>query len=124
MFSQFPLFMPASGGHPSIVYQEQLSSLGYGTALWEPSPIKNFYDQVSIGDVGYIRNGLFYRMFNVTRDWNDASNKKLCEPGCYKRLADNPTDIPALRFGKGEYFPSHISSESNINYIGASRSSE
>jgi len=36
------------------VYREQLSSLRQGIALWEPNPIKGTYDQVSIGDVGYV----------------------------------------------------------------------
>ncbi|KAI0298654.1 hypothetical protein B0F90DRAFT_681103 [Multifurca ochricompacta] len=46
------------------VYREQLASLYYGHALWEPNPA-GLYDQVRIGDVGYVRQGHFLRMFNA-----------------------------------------------------------
>ena len=54
------------GGPPYNIYPEELRPLYHGLSLWEPSPIKNLYDKVSIGDVGYIHKGFFYRMFNVT----------------------------------------------------------
>lgn len=36
----------------------------YGYALWEPSP-GELYEPVSIGDVGFIREGKFHRIFNA-----------------------------------------------------------
>ena len=89
------------------VYLEQLSSLYRGIALWEPEPVKNYYDKVSIGDVGYVYNGIFYRMFNAQLPWDDALNQKLSKdpPGNY-----NPTDsglvfdIQTTRFNKGDYY--------------------
>jgi hypothetical protein len=117
--------MPVPEDHPSNIYREQLSSLYHGLGLWEPSPIKNYYDHISVGDVGYIDDGFFHRMFNVTLEWDDASNKKLCQPEYYKPLADDPLkNIRKSPFAKGEYFSRHISSEDNADYIGAKKPSE
>lgn len=46
------------------VYNGELSSLGYGHALWDPSPLYN-YERVRLGDVGYIRNGMFHLLFSA-----------------------------------------------------------
>lgn len=46
------------------VYQEQLSGLHNGYALWQPDP-GGLYDQVRVGDVGFIRYGHFTRFFNA-----------------------------------------------------------
>ena len=35
-----------------------------GHALWEPDP-GGLYDAVAVGDVGFIREGCFYTLFNV-----------------------------------------------------------
>ena len=58
--------MPAD--NPSEVYQVQLlsRSLSHRHALWNPEPVKNTYDKVSISDFGYVNSqGSFHRMFNV-----------------------------------------------------------
>jgi hypothetical protein len=39
--------------------------------LWNPNPPKTIYIYVSIGDVGYVRDGVFIRMFNVILPWED-----------------------------------------------------
>jgi hypothetical protein len=72
---------------PSNVYREQLSSLNHGLALWDPKPVENIYNHISIGDVGYLlENGAFMRLFNVTLPWDDPSNRLLEVPEEYKRL--------------------------------------
>ena len=72
---------------PSNIYRDQLTSLYHGLALWNPDPVGDIYDQVSIGDVGYISSeGVFVRMFNVTRPWDDQSNRRLAEPEPYDPL--------------------------------------
>ena len=75
---------------PFNIYQEQLSFLDHGLALWDPRPVKGLYKQpghVSIGDVGYLDNGTFMRMFNVTLPWDHPSNKLLGKtPDKYKRI--------------------------------------
>ncbi|KAH9008538.1 hypothetical protein EDB83DRAFT_2235362 [Lactarius deliciosus] len=45
-------------------YRDQLASLYYGHALWVPDP-SELYDRVRVGDVGYVKQGHFNRMFNA-----------------------------------------------------------
>jgi hypothetical protein len=74
---------------PFKIYREQLSSLHHGLALWDPKPVENLHKQpghVSIGDVGYLENGTFMRMFNVTLPWDDPSNKLIGKPEKYERI--------------------------------------
>jgi hypothetical protein len=95
---------------PYNVYREQLTSLFHGHALWEPDPF-NLYAQVSVGDVGYVREGCFFRMFNVLLDWNDPSNYTLCEPEPYARLDLGPfVNVRELMFSKGEYYSRYVTS--------------
>jgi hypothetical protein len=48
------------------IYREELGIKypAYGHALWEPSP-GGRYTSVEIGDVGFIRQGYFHRLFNI-----------------------------------------------------------
>ncbi|TFK47992.1 hypothetical protein OE88DRAFT_1738114 [Heliocybe sulcata] len=52
-------------------YQKEMSNLGLGTALWQPSPPTDartgqyLYKQIEIGDVGIRRAGAFHRLFNI-----------------------------------------------------------
>lgn len=62
---------------PFNVYRDQLTSLYHGLALWNPNPPKMIYNHVSIGDVGYVREGVFIRMFNVILPWDHESNNHL-----------------------------------------------
>jgi hypothetical protein len=90
------------------VYREQLTSLFQGHALWEPEPT-SLCTQVSIGDVGYIREGHFIRMFNVLLEWNDLSNYTLCEPEPYTSLDLGPfVNIRESKFSKGDYCSRHV----------------
>lgn len=45
-------------------YREQLAGLYHGYALWNPAP-GGLYDQVRVGDVGFILQGRFTRFFNA-----------------------------------------------------------
>ena len=64
---------------PSNVYRERLSSLNHGLALWDPKPVENLYNHISIGDVGYLlENGAFMRLFNVTLPWDDPVETRIC----------------------------------------------
>ena len=49
--------------HPSSIYTEQLPTVGEGDAIWLPEP--HVSGEVQIGDVGYILEGAFVRLFNV-----------------------------------------------------------
>ena len=64
---------------PPDVLREHLTSLFHGHALWMPDPA-NLYERVSIGDVGYVKDGYFVRMFNVLLDWSNQLNHTLRDP--------------------------------------------
>ena len=104
---------------PSNIYREQLTSLYHGLALWKPNPVEDIYNQVSIGDVGYISSeGIFIRMFNVTLPWNDRSNRRLAEPEPY----DDPLTLASIvreNFGQVDYYSRHVSREENAGNIQA-----
>ena len=57
----------------SEIYASQLVHLGYGHPLWRPEPTK--FGDVEIGDVGFIDDGCFYRLFNAIRSKDDPINK-------------------------------------------------
>ncbi|KAF8261606.1 hypothetical protein EI94DRAFT_1745599 [Lactarius quietus] len=46
----------------------------YGHALWEPSP-GDRYPAVAVGDVGFIRDGRFHRLFNILLNPKDPSHR-------------------------------------------------
>ena len=110
---------------PFNIYREHLSSHNHGLALWDPKPDDNLYKQpghVSIGDVGYLDDGAFMRIFNVTLPWDDPSNKLLGRPGKYEPI--EPSDFSNVRdteTREGEYYTVHVS---KIDNIGADRYEE
>ena len=104
---------------PYNVYREELTSLLHGHALWEPDPT-NIYQQVSVGDVGYVREGYFYRMFNVLLEWDDPSNYTLCEPEPYTRLDMGPfVNVRDSRFSRGDYHSRYVTSSRETNIAAA-----
>ena len=109
---------------PCNIYWEQLFPLGYGHALWEPNPIEYFYDEVSIGDVGYVMDGFFHRMFNVTLPSDDPSNQRYdVPPPPYKPL-DIGSNIRRSILAKGFYYSNSVCTQSNHNDPSAMSSSE
>jgi hypothetical protein len=59
-------------GLAAEVYAEQLLSKAHGLPLWIPEPSK--FGEVLIGDVGYVYDGAFYRLFNVTHPPDSSVN--------------------------------------------------
>jgi hypothetical protein len=99
--------------HPFNIYREHLWPLHHGFALWRPNPVEGIYNQVSIGDVGYVSQGAFIRMFNVTLSWDDESNKSLGEPYRYDPLRPGDFAIRRETFGKVDYYSRRVSREEN-----------
>jgi hypothetical protein len=96
------------------VYQDRLSDLYHGVALWNPYPSKNVYNQVSIGDVGYLREGAFIRMFNVMLPWDHPSNRTLGHPEPYESLYCGPfANARSSHFGSVEYYSRCVSAGTN-----------
>jgi hypothetical protein len=107
---------------PFNIYRDQLSSLYQGLALWDPKPVENLHKQpghVSIGDVGYLDNGAFIRMFNVTLPWDDPSNKLLGKPEKYEHI--EPCHVRDNELREEEYCTPHVS---EVDNLGANRHEE
>jgi len=103
---------------PFHIYQEQLSSINHGLALWKPNP-EGLYGRVSIGDVGYMNEGAFIRMFNVTLPWDDESNKTFGDPFHYEPLSSKSFTIRSETFGKSDHYSRGVFREDNAHNIHA-----
>src|SRR5260221_1600875 len=62
-----------------------------GHALWEPSPGK-LYSAVEVGDVGYIREGKFHRLFNALLPADHASHLNFGVPEYHEPLVPKLPD--------------------------------
>jgi hypothetical protein len=63
----------------------------YGHALWEPGP-GSLYPAVEVGDVGYIREGKFHRLFNVLLPASHLSHRNFGVPEYHEQLTLNMED--------------------------------
>lgn len=68
------------------IYAQQLHCLGHGFALYEPDPAGK-YDEVRVGDVGYVLYGNFHRLFNILHDEDDESVHRMGVPEGFEPLA-------------------------------------
>ena len=101
---------------PFNLYRDQLTSQYHGNALWNPNPVEGLYDfgRVSIGDVGYLCDGDFIRMFNVTLPWDNPSNAKLGIPEGFESLEQGPfVNVRHSRFPEAVYHSPYVSKEEN-----------
>ena len=60
----------------------------YGHALWEPDP-GNLYPAVEVGDVGWVYQGKFRRLFNVFLPEDDPSHRNFGVPEYHEQLTLN-----------------------------------
>ena len=110
--ASFP--MPVDLPPVSRVYQDQMTTLSHGLALWNPNPPKELYDKVSIGDVGYLHEGSFIRMFNVILPWSHESNRALGEPEPYESLDCGPfANTFKRQFDRVKLCSSYVLAETN-----------
>ncbi|KAF8262522.1 hypothetical protein EI94DRAFT_1704705 [Lactarius quietus] len=84
-----------SGGHVATmahydIFREQLAIRfpGYGHALWEPSP-GGLYHVGGVGDVGYVSQGRFHRLFNILLPANDPSHANFGVPDGHEPFTPN-----------------------------------
>ena len=63
----------------------------FGHALWEPNP-GNLFPAVEVGDVGFIREGKFHRLFNILLPAEDQSHEGFGVPEGYEQLTLNITN--------------------------------
>ena len=96
---------------PYTVYREELTSLYHGHALWQPDPA-NVYERVSVGDVGYVRRGYFFRMFNVLLESVHPSNRIIDVPEFYDPLDLGPfVNVRHSRLSRGDYHSRYVSTQ-------------
>jgi len=72
------------------IYRERLASTypAFGHALWEPYPGVEL-DPVEVGDVGYIRQGKFHRLFNALLSSDHPSHHGVPLPDHHEPLIPN-----------------------------------
>lgn len=100
------------------IFREQLSITypTYGHALWEPIPGEP-NNPVRVGDVGFIRNGQFHRLFNALLSAEDQS----CVPEHYEQLVPKfPGHIRRSTLSSNHYCSDGIvvELESNVQALG------
>jgi len=81
--------------HRYDIYRDQLSIINpsFGHALWDPAP-ENVFCPVKVGDVGYVREGRFFRLFNALLPADDPSHKGIPLPEYHEPLIpNNPNHI-------------------------------
>ena len=108
------------------IFREQLAITypAYGYALWEPGPSSGrLYRPVEVGDVGYVREGKFHRLFNALLPADDPSHL-FGVPEDYEQLIPR---CPDIHIDHGTLGPSHYYStginvpaeaDYNLNAIG------
>lgn len=79
------LVLTTMPNHPSKTYREVMYDAGLGLALYEPEP-KN-YDHIRVGDVGFVKQGAFTRLFNACFEADDPANKNSSLPEPYKSIS-------------------------------------
>ena len=83
-------------------YRDQLASLYHGHALWVPDPA-GLYDQVRVGDVGYVKQGHFLRMFNALLPADDPTQVYGVPDGFVKLNMGPFHNVRTLNLPEGEY---------------------
>ncbi len=59
--------------------QSAIAHSAFGHALWEPEPGECF-PPVEVGDVGFIRQGKFHRLFNIQCSKQCSAPGGTCRP--------------------------------------------
>ena len=103
-FRALHLRSPMTHWHYDI-YRDRLATTypALGHALWAPNPQVG-QGPVKIGDVGYVREGKFIRLFNALLPASDASHEGIPLPEHYKPLVlDIPNPVSASTVKPNQY---------------------
>ena len=99
------------------IFRERLAIKypSYGHALWEPGP-RNPDRPVRVGDVGFVRRGKFYRLFNALLSADDPSHE-LGVPGCHEPLVPTLFDhLDTRSLGRNHYCSPWVSMKPDPGY--------
>ena len=72
----------------SDIYARGLFHYGHGFPVWDPQPTDS--GEVLIGDVGYMEDGQFFRLFNAMRPADDPVNQRWGVPDGFVPLTVDP----------------------------------
>ncbi|KAI0299169.1 hypothetical protein BC826DRAFT_62290 [Russula brevipes] len=100
------------------IFREQLA-IKYptnGHALWEPSP-RSGHDRVEVGDVGFMREGKFYRLFNALLSADHPSHRRLGVPEYHEVLVPSlPDHIDTSILSRNHYCSAGITMETEPDF--------
>jgi hypothetical protein len=100
------------------IFRDQLATKysANGHALWEPRPRKG-HGRVEIGDVGFIREGQFHRLFNALLSADHPSHKKLGVPEDHEHLIPSmPDHINSSVLGRNNYYSFGVTMDTELDY--------
>jgi hypothetical protein len=100
------------------IFRERLAIKypSYGHALWEPGP-RNPDRPVHVGDVGFVRRGKFYRLFNALLSEDDQSHAVLGVPEHHEPLVPTLSDhLDTRSLGRNNYCSPGVSIEPDSVY--------
>ena len=98
-------------------FREQLAIKypSFGYALWEPSPT-NPNRPVQVGDVGFIREGRFYRIFSAFLPADDPS-QEFGVPENHEPLVPTlPNHVATVPLGRNNYCSAGVEVEADPGY--------
>ncbi|KAI0285934.1 hypothetical protein BGY98DRAFT_1173350 [Russula aff. rugulosa BPL654] len=113
-------FLPHAGGRPTL---HRLPSRTHVTVsrdrVVESNPPNETYDNVSVGDVGYLDEGSFIRMFNVMLPWDHPWNRFLGRPMPYDPLRLNlfTNAINKDHFDKVDHYSRFVTVKTNAGKL-------
>ena len=99
------------------IFREQLALKypSYGYALWEPSPT-NPNRPAQVGDVGFIREGRFYRLFGALLSADDPS-QELGVPDDYEPLVPALSNhVATVPLGRNDYCSDGVKVDADLGY--------
>ena len=98
------------------IYRDRLATTypAFGHALWEPNPEVG-QGPVEVGDVGYVREGKFIRLFNALLPASDASHEGISLPEYYKPLViDIPNSVSTSTFRPNQYCSAGVNASPSV----------
>ena len=100
--------MSGEGDAPYNIYAKQLLTMRQGYPLWHPEIERDRGLEVQVGDVGYLYEGTFIRIFNAILQVDHPDHKMFGVPKDHK-----PFEVkPFLWRGPASVIESHLCSRS------------
>ena len=98
------------------IFREQLAIKypSYGYALWEPSPT-NPNSPAQVGDVGFILEGRFYRLFSALLPADDPS-QEFGVPEYHDPLIPLSNHLATVSLGSNDYCSTGVKVEADPGF--------